>query len=115
MVQFNETIENYTIEGVGGLYNFCYLWGIRFTMRLSVSALPAHYNKYDLQRLFSPFGWVSYAKVFQDPITMKSTRKGVVELEDDNQARAAMEALNGKLIGPHPLNIKEKKENNPPR
>lgn len=79
-------------------------------MRLSVSALPAHYTKYDLQRLFSPFGWVTYSKVFADPITMKSTRKGVVELENEQQARAAMEALNGKVIGTHPLNIKEKKD-----
>lgn len=94
------------------LHEACYLWDIRFTMRLSVSALPAHFDKYDLQRLFSPFGWVTYSKVFCDPITMKSTRKGVVELEDQ-QARAAMEALQGKVVGTHPLNIKEKKEDNP--
>ncbi len=78
-------------------------------MRMQVSALPASFDKYDLQRLFSPFGWVAYSKVFVDPITMKSTRKGVVEITDDDQARAAIAALQGKMIGNSPLNIKEAK------
>ncbi|BAV06587.1 RNA recognition motif. (a.k.a. RRM, RBD, or RNP domain) [Filimonas lacunae] len=78
-------------------------------MRLSVSSLPPDFDKYDLQRLFAPFGWVAYSKIFYDPITLKSTRKGVVEFREDRQAIAAMEGLQGKMVGQHPLNIKEKK------
>ncbi|RFM29023.1 RNA recognition motif domain-containing protein [Deminuibacter soli] len=79
-------------------------------MRLMVSSLPADFDKYALQRLFSPFGWVSFAKVYYDPITMRSTRKGLVEMEDPAQARAAMEALQGRMLGQNPLKIKEAKE-----
>ncbi len=78
-------------------------------MRMTVSCLPASFDKYDLQRLFSPFGWVTYAKVYIDPITMKSRRKGLVEIEDDAQAQKAMDALNGKVLGEKPLSIKEQK------
>jgi len=78
-------------------------------MRMIVSALPADFDKYDLQRLFSPYGWVAYAKVYVDPITMKSRRKGLVEIENEEQARQAMAALNGKMVGPNPLNVKEAK------
>jgi RNA recognition motif-containing protein len=79
-------------------------------MKMMVSCLPANYDKYDLQRLFSPFGWVAYAKIYIDPITMKSRRKGLVEIEDDGQALKAIEALQGKMLGPNPLLIKEMKE-----
>ena len=79
-------------------------------MRLMISSLPADFDKYDLQRLFSPFGWVAYSKVYVDPITMKSTRKGLIEMENDSQAKAAMTALQGKVLDLNPLNIKEVKE-----
>ncbi len=79
-------------------------------MRMMVSALPADFDKYDLQRLFSPYGWVAYAKIYIDPITMKSRRKGLVEIEDEGQAKQAMAALQGKMLGPNPLNIKEIKD-----
>ena len=78
-------------------------------MRMTISCLPASFDKYDLQRLFSPYGWVTYSKVYIDPITMKSRRKGLVEIEDDAQALKAMEALNGKVLGEKPLSIKEQK------
>ena len=78
-------------------------------MRMTVSALPAEFDKYDLQRLFSPYGWVAYAKVYVDPITMKSRRKGLVEIENEDQARQAMAALNGKMVGSNPLSVKEAK------
>ncbi len=84
---------------------FQYLRG----MRMTVSCLPASFDKYDLQRLFSPFGWVTYSKIYIDPITMKSRRKGLVEIDDDAQALKAMEALNGKMVGERPLTVKEQK------
>ncbi len=79
-------------------------------MRMMISSLPADFDKYDLQRLFSPFGWVAYSKIYIDPITMKSRRKGLVEIENEDQAKQAMAALQGKMIGPNPLNIKEIKD-----
>jgi RNA recognition motif-containing protein len=79
-------------------------------MRMMVSSLPADFDKYDLQRLFSPFGWVAYSKIYIDPITMKSRRKGLVEITDEAQAKQAMAALQGKVVGANPINIKEVKD-----
>jgi RNA recognition motif-containing protein len=79
---------------------------------MTISGLPRHYDKFDLQRLFNPFGWVDYTKILIDPITGLSRGKGIVEMRDD-QAGQAMAALQGKMLGPSPLNIKEAKM--PPR
>jgi len=75
-----------------------------------VTALPAEFDKYDLQRLFNPFGWVSYCKIYMDPITGKSKRRGLVEITDDVLAQKAMDALQGKVLGANPITIKEVKE-----
>ena len=83
-------------------------------MRMTISGLPKNYDKFDLQRLFNPFGWVDYTKILIDPITGLSRGKGIVEMKRDDDAKKAMEALQGKVIGINPLNIKEAKER-PPR
>jgi RNA recognition motif-containing protein len=80
-------------------------------MRMTISGLPRHYDKFDLQRLFNPFGWVEYAKIMINPLSGLSSGKGIVEMKDE-QAKAAIEALQGKKLGDNPLNIKEAK---PPR
>ncbi|HEY4287425.1 MAG TPA: RNA-binding protein [Puia sp.] len=82
-------------------------------MRMTISGLPRHYDKFDLQRLFNPFGWVEYTKIIIDPITGLSRGKGIVEMRDD-QAKQAMAALQDKVLSVSPLNIKEAKIR-PPR
>src|SRR3984957_10635638 len=77
-------------------------------MRMTISGLPRDFDKFDLQRLFNPFGWVDYTKIIIDPITGLSRGKGIVEMSDD-QAKAAMGALQGKMLATSPLNIKEAK------
>lgn len=77
-------------------------------MRMTISGLPRHYDKFDLQRLFNPFGWVDYTKIIIDPITGLSRGKGIVEMRDD-QAKQAMGELQGKILATSPLNIKEVK------
>jgi RNA recognition motif-containing protein len=79
-------------------------------MRMMISGLPSNFDKYDLQRLFSPFGWVAYSKIYVDPITMKSRCKGVVDIQNDEQAKQAMASLQGKVFGGKALSIKEVKE-----
>ena len=81
-------------------------------MRMMVSSLPAEFDKYDLQRLFNPYGWVAFSKIYMDPITGKSRRKGLVEITDDVQAQKAMDALQGKVLGANAITIKEAKEKN---
>lgn len=77
-------------------------------MRMTISGLPRDFDKFDLQRLFNPFGWVDYTKIIIDPISGLSRGKGIVEMRDD-QAAQAMAALQGKVLGTSPLNIKEAK------
>jgi RNA recognition motif-containing protein len=81
-------------------------------MRMTISGLPRDFDKFDLQRLFNPFGWVEYTKILIDPLTGLSRGRGIVEMRDD-QATQAMAALQGKVLGANPLNIKEAKL--PPR
>lgn len=83
-------------------------------MRMTISGLPKHFDKFDLQRLFNPFGWVDYTKILIDPITGLSRGKGIVEMKKDEDAQKAMTALQGKVLGANPLTIKEAKER-PPR
>jgi len=83
-------------------------------MRMTISGLPKHFDKFDLQRLFNPFGWVDYTKILIDPITGLSRGKGIVEMKKDDDAQKAMAALQGKVLGSNPLSIKEAKER-PPR
>jgi RNA recognition motif-containing protein len=76
-------------------------------MRMTVSGLPKHFDKFDLQRLFNPFGWVDYTKILIDPLSGLSRGRGIVEMSQDAQAKEAMAALQGKVLGTSPLNIKE--------
>jgi RNA recognition motif-containing protein len=82
-------------------------------MRMTISGLPRHFDKFDLQRLFNPFGWVDYSKILIDPITGLSRGKGIVEMKKDDDARKAIAALQGKVLGTNPLNIKEAKDRGP--
>ncbi len=79
---------------------------------MTISGLPRHFDKFDLQRLFNPFGWVEYTKIIIDPLSGLSKGKGIVEMNND-QAKQAMAALQGKVLGTNPLNIKEAKEGGP--
>jgi RNA recognition motif-containing protein len=82
-------------------------------MRMTISGLPRHFDKFDLQRLFNPFGWVDYTRIIIDPLSGLSRGKGIVEMKQDDQAKQAMAALQGKVLGANPLNIKEAKEGGP--
>jgi len=80
---------------------------------MTISGLPRHYDKFDLQRLFNPFGWVDYSRILIDPISGLSRGKGIVEMKRDDDAKKAIAALQGKVLDTHPLNIKEAKERGP--
>jgi len=92
---------------------FCWLQRLSVyicPMRMTISGLPRHFDKFDLQRLFNTFGWVDYTKIIIDPLSGLSKGKGIVEMKQDDQAKKAMAELQGKVLGTNPLNIKEVKE-----
>lgn len=81
-------------------------------MRMTISGLPKDFDKFDLQRLFNPYGWVEYTKIVIDPISGLSRGRGIVEMRDED-AKKAMAALQGEVLGTNPLNIKEAKDRRP--
>lgn len=61
----------------------------------------------DLRTTFSQFGDVSYAHVVYDKQTKKSKGYGYIEMDNDDQARAAIAALNGLEIQGRKIDVKE--------
>ena len=80
---------------------------------MTISGLPRHFDKFDLQRLFNPYGWVDYTKIIIDPLSGLSKGKGIVVMQQDDQAKKAMSELQGKVLATNPLNIKEVKDTGP--
>jgi cold-inducible RNA-binding protein len=63
--------------------------------KLFVGSLPWAVDDQALEDLFKDFGTILSAKVIMDHETGRSKGFGFVELEDDNQAKAAIDKLNG--------------------
>lgn len=61
----------------------------------------------DLEQLFAPFGAVRSAQVIMDRDTGRSKGFGFVEMDSDQEARAAIEALNGRQIGGRGITVNE--------
>jgi RNA recognition motif-containing protein len=61
----------------------------------------------DLQTLFGPHGAVQSAQVIMDRDTGRSKGFGFVEMSSDQEAQAAITALNGKEVDGRALNVNE--------
>ena len=64
--------------------------------KLYVGNLPYQTSETELQDLFTPFGTVKSAKVIVDRDTGKSKGFGFVEMGSENEAKEAIENLDGK-------------------
>jgi RNA recognition motif-containing protein len=76
-------------------------------MNLFVSNLGFRMQESELADAFAQFGEVSAARIITDRETHRSRGFGFVEMPDDEAAKAAIEALNGKEVGGRPLNVRE--------
>ena len=65
-------------------------------MNIYVGILPYSVNDQSLRSLFEQFGAVSNVKIVMDQISGKSKGFAFVDMNDDSEALAAIEALNGK-------------------
>ncbi len=83
-------------------------------MRLYVGNLPFGVSSEELQELFSAHGTVRSADVISDRATGRSKGFGFVEMDDENEAQAAITALNGQDHGGRTLTVNEARprENN---
>lgn len=76
-------------------------------VNIYVGNLPFSMTESELRGLFEPHGTVMRASVVMDRETGRSRGFGFVEMADDAQARAAIEAVNGQSIGGRPLKVNE--------
>jgi len=75
--------------------------------RVYVGNLAYSVSSSDLRQLFAPFGTVQSAEVISDRATGQSKGFGFVEMASDEQAEAAIAALNGKDHAGRPLTVNE--------
>ena len=81
--------------------------GIEGSVKIYVGNLPFATNDDALRELFGTHGNVMSASIVTDRETGRSRGFGFVEMSDDSEARAAMDVLNGQLIGGRPLVVNE--------
>ncbi|MBI2890514.1 MAG: RNA-binding protein [Nitrospirae bacterium] len=75
--------------------------------RLYVGNLPYETSEEDLNALFSQVGSVATVKVVADRFTGKSRGFGFVEMSSQDEARLAIEKLNGFALRQRPLRVNE--------
>jgi cold-inducible RNA-binding protein len=75
--------------------------------RLYVGNLAYGMTDSDLQRLFEPHGAVTSAQVITDRETGRSKGFGFVEMANDQEAQAAIQALHGQQIEGRTLTVNE--------
>jgi len=75
--------------------------------KLYVGNLSYSVSNTDLEQLFAPHGMVASAHVITDRETGRSKGFGFVEMGNDQQAQAAISALNGKEVGGRSLTVNE--------
>jgi RNA recognition motif-containing protein len=75
--------------------------------KLYVGNLSYGISDSDLQRLFEPHGTVQSAQVIMDRDTGRSKGFGFVEMGSDQEAQAAIQALNGSEVEGRALTVNE--------
>jgi RNA recognition motif-containing protein len=76
-------------------------------LNIYVGNLPFSTTETELNQLFSQFGGIAKVSLISDRETGRSRGFGFVEMPDDSQGKAAIEALNGKDFGGRYLTVNE--------
>ncbi|MFV0553144.1 MAG: RNA recognition motif domain-containing protein [Mangrovibacterium sp.] len=76
-------------------------------MNIYVSNIPFAVSNEELEDLFANYGEVSSARIIVDKESRRSRGFGFVEMDNDADAKAAIEALNGKEVKGRALNVNE--------
>lgn len=75
--------------------------------KLYVGGLPYSTTDPEMKELFAKYGAVSSASVLMDKFTGRSRGFGFVEMENDAEAQAAIDALNGTDFGGRKIIVNE--------
>ena len=81
--------------------------------RIYVGNLPWSYGSAELEELFKQYGDVAAAEVIMDRETGRSRGFGFVQMANDGDMDAAINALNGFQCGGRPLVVNEARERTP--
>jgi len=76
-------------------------------MKIYVGNLPFTAGEDEIRDLFAPYGTPSSITVVTDRMSGRSRGFGFVEIDDPEQAKAAIAALNGKEHGGRALTVNE--------
>ena len=82
-------------------------------MKMYVGNLPWTTTNSDLEGLFAAYGTVRAAEVIMDRETGRSRGFGFVEMEGQDAAQQAMQALNGSQFQGRNLTVNEARERTP--
>jgi RNA recognition motif-containing protein len=78
-------------------------------MNIYVGNLDYQSKEDDLQKLFEEFGMVSSAKIITDKFTGRSKGFGFVTMDNDNEAKSAIDKLNGTMFLKREIVVNEAK------
>ncbi len=76
-------------------------------MNIYVSNIPYQTSEDELRDAFAAFGNVSSARIIKDKMTGKSRGFGFVEMGNDDEARSALEGMNGAELTGRKVNARE--------
>ncbi|MCU0639470.1 MAG: RNA-binding protein [Candidatus Krumholzibacteria bacterium] len=76
-------------------------------MKIYVGNMSFDSSEEDLRKLFEAHGTVESVNIITDRDTGRPKGFGFVEMSNDTEAKAAIEALNGKDFGGRSLNVNE--------
>ncbi len=76
-------------------------------MNIYVGNLDYKVTEEDLNDLFSEFGEVESARIITDKYNGRSKGFGFVIMEDNTEAKSAIDGLNGKTVNDRELSVNE--------
>jgi RNA recognition motif-containing protein len=86
-------------ENAGTARHYNHKKGLIRGMNIYVGNLPFSTSQEELRSVFAAFGEVSAARIVSDRETGRPKGFGFVDMPNDDEARNAIEALNGNDIG----------------
>ena len=81
--------------------------------KIYVGNLSFNMSDHDLNALFTEHGVVNSAKIITDRETGRSRGFGFVEMENDDEAMQAIQAINAKEVDGRTLNVNEARPREP--
>ena len=84
-------------------------------MNIYVGNLPYSVTEDELRESFASFGEVSSVSIITDRFSGQSKGFGFVEMPNDNEGAAAIEALEGKEVMGRPIRCNESEQRERPR